>query len=104
MGGSSRGHASRIAYMPPCCITEATLDCSIGCTMSTKNKHDGVRSRKFLTTIVTLTVTWLTATVGWMSGKMDAHTWVSFNQFVIPLVLGVYSAANVMEKKHVAKD
>lgn len=65
---------------------------------------DGVKSRKFILTLVSLTVSWSTATLAMFLDKMDSGTWVNFNQFVIPLILGVYSAANVAEKRMGAKD
>lgn len=61
--------------------------------------HGDWKSRKAKLTVISLAVPWMTATVGWLAlGKMDAGAWVSFNQWVIPLVLAVYSGANVLEK------
>ena len=57
------------------------------------------KSRKAQMAIVSLAVPWVFATIGWLfMGKMEAAQWVSFCQWTIPLVLLVYSGANVAEK------
>ena len=67
-------------------------------------RGDGFKSRKFIATMETLAISWTTATVAWMVfDKMDAETWVSFNQWVLPLTLASYKAANVIEKFAVVK-
>ena len=58
------------------------------------------RSRKARLAIVSLVAPWVTATVAWLIlGKMEASEWVSLCQWLIPLVLAVYSSANVFEKR-----
>ena len=62
-------------------------------------KVDGMKSRKFILTVSSLSTSWITATVALFIDKMDAGQWIGFNQWVLPMVLGIYAAGNVMERK-----
>ena len=67
-------------------------------------KGDGFKSRKFIGTMVTLGVTWTTATVAWLVfEKMEAASWLQFNQWVVPILLATYGTGNVAEKFAAAK-
>lgn len=61
--------------------------------------HDGWRSRKVWLASGSLVTLWTTATLGWLAlDKMDAAQWTAFCQWVVPMILAVYSGANVVEK------
>ena len=63
------------------------------------NDSGNWRSRKAKMAVASLAIPWVFATLGWLVlGKMEAAQWVSFCQWTIPLVLLVYSGANVAEK------
>lgn len=60
----------------------------------------GFASRKFLVVTIGTGILEALATVGWLVlERMTAAEWVSLNQWVWPLALGLYLAGNVLEKK-----
>lgn len=63
-------------------------------------KHDGWQSRKVQLTIATMAIIETISTAAWLVlDKLESAQWVSLNQWLVPLLMGVYSVANVMEKR-----
>jgi hypothetical protein len=60
---------------------------------------DKLVSKKFITASVGTLFTMTVACIALFTGKLTAEQWTGFNQWLWPMVLGVYSAADLVDKK-----
>jgi len=63
-----------------------------------EQKHDGWKSRKAQLTMAALAGEFAASCIMVAFGKMTAAEWSSFQQVIVPLLLGLYAGANVAEK------
>ena len=66
--------------------------------------HGSWKSRKARLAAASFGAPFIVSSVAFLIlDKMSASEWINFNQFLIPMVLGIYGLANVSQKIIVSK-
>ena len=66
---------------------------------SNRNGDGNWRSRKILLSAGMFVLSFTVSTISLFIDKMTAEQWINFNEFLIPIILGLYGVMNVSEKK-----
>ena len=72
-------------------------------TEISRNGNGNWKSRKAILTVAAFILPFTVSTICLFIKKMTAGQWIGFNEFLIPVILGLYSAANIGEKVGMAR-